>query len=316
MVTKLKRDLLNANGNPQYDAHAKNVLANKKILAYILHRVVRELEDLSVGEIEAAIDGDISVSNTTLMPNIVGLQQEDKVAGEDVVYVDLRFVILRKDNRTKILFDMEAQKSYYPGYAIVTRGILYCSRMLSAQVDTEFEIPNYNGLQKVYSIWLCFNAPKKVGNAIARYRIVKEDILGHVPVKHKAYDKLEVVQICLQEDAYEHEDKTIKLLNTVFSTQKSFEEIEKVIETEYNIPMNNKWGEEVRQMCNLSEGIEKKGIEKGIQQGIQQGIEKQKQEMYHTFSIMLENGTPLEQILKALDYPDDFKIWLSKQNTV
>lgn len=122
---------------------------------------------------------------------------------------------------------------------------------------------------------------------------------------------MEVVQICLQEDAYEHEDKTIKLLNTVFSTQKSFEEIEKVIETEYNIPMNNKWGEEVRQMCNLSEGIEKKGIEKGIQQGIQQGIEKQKQEMYHTFSIMLENGTPLEQILKALDYPDDFKIWLS-----
>lgn len=77
---------------------------------------------------------------------------------------------------------------------------------------------------------------------------------------------MEVVQICLQEDAYEHEDKTIKLLNTVFSTQKSFEEIEKVIETEYNIPMNNKWGEEVRQMCNLSEGIEKKGIEKGIQQ--------------------------------------------------
>ena len=69
-------------------------------------------------------------------------------------------------------------------------------------------------------------------------------------------------------------------------------------------------------MCNLSEGIEKKGIEKGVQQGIQQGIEKQKQEMYHTFSIMLENGTPLEQILKALDYPDDFKIWLSKQNTV
>ena len=50
------------------------------------------------------------------------------------------------------------------------------------------------------------------------------------------------------------------------------EEIEKVIETEYNIPMNNKWGEEVRQMCNLSEGIEKKGIEKGIQQGIQQMV--------------------------------------------
>ena len=299
MYTKLKRDLLNAQGNAQYDRHAKNVLMNKRLLAYILHRVVRELEDLSLEEIEAAIVGDIS-GDTPLMPYIVSGQQEDKVAGEDEIYFDIRFVVMRKEKNLKILFDLEPQKSYYPGYMIVTRGILYCSRMISAQVDTEFEIPKYDGLKKVYSIWLCFNAPKKVGNAITKYHITKENVLGDFTVEESAYDKMEIVQICLQEDAYEHEDEMIKLLNTVFSTKKSFKEIEKIVENEYNIPMNNKWGEEVQQMCNLSQGIEEKGIRKGI--------EKQKHDTASFIKKMQEKGWPAEKILASLS---DVK---SKQN--
>lgn len=90
----------------------------------------------------------------------------------------------------------------------------------------------------------------------------------------EAYDKLEVVQICLQEDSYEHEDELIGLLNTIFSTKKSFAEIENSMEKKYNIPMNNNFGEEVQYMCNLSQGIEQKGIEKGIQKGIQEGIKQ------------------------------------------
>ena len=36
-----------------------------------------------------------------------------------------------------------------------------------------------------------------------------------------------------------------------------------VFETEYQIPIENGIGEDVRTMCNLSEGIEEKGIERG-----------------------------------------------------
>ena len=36
-----------------------------------------------------------------------------------------------------------------------------------------------------------------------------------------------------------------------------------VMETEYQIPIENGIGEDVRTMCNLSEGIEEKGIERG-----------------------------------------------------
>ena len=109
---------------------------------------------------------------------------------------------------------------------------------------------------------------------ISRYHITKEDILGNTDTSMEAYDKLEVVQICLQEDSYEHEDELIGLLNTIFSTKKSFAEIENSMEKKYNIPMNNNFGEEVQYMCNLSQGIEQKGIEKGIQKGIQEGIKQ------------------------------------------
>ena len=36
-----------------------------------------------------------------------------------------------------------------------------------------------------------------------------------------------------------------------------------VLEAEYQIPIENGIGEDVRTMCNLSEGIEEKGIERG-----------------------------------------------------
>lgn len=73
MDTKLKRDLLNAQEKAQYDAHAKKVLANKKILAHILHRVVDELDGMNIEEIERSIEGDIAISEMPLMPYITGM---------------------------------------------------------------------------------------------------------------------------------------------------------------------------------------------------------------------------------------------------
>ena len=106
---------------------------------------------------------------------------------------------------------------------------------------------------------------------------------------HNLYD--------FQEDSYEHEDKLIGLLNTIFSTKKSFAEIENSMERVYNIPMKNNLGEEVRQMCNLSEGIEQKGIQKGIEKGIQQTVLKAL-ELNPAEKVAEFLQMPLEQVLK------------------
>ena len=58
--------------------------------------------------------------------------------------------------------------------------------MLSEQLDREFSNSEYDKLKKVYSIFICMNAPMHIGNAMAEYRITKEDIIGNIPEPRKA----------------------------------------------------------------------------------------------------------------------------------
>lgn len=67
------------------------------------------------------------------------------------------------------------------------------------------------------------------------------------------------------------------MLGTLLSSELSENKKLDILESEYNIPVNNEFREEVRSMCNLSVGIEEKGIKKGIEKGIAQGIIEGKQ---------------------------------------
>ena len=53
------------------------------------------------------------------------------MAHEGTVYFDIRFTIVTPgEERIKLIINIEAQKSYYPGYDLVTRGVYY-GHMLS-----------------------------------------------------------------------------------------------------------------------------------------------------------------------------------------
>lgn len=73
------------------------------------------------------------------------------------------------DENVGIVIGIEAQKSFYPGYDLVMRGIYYAARMLSSQMGVEFTGENYNQIKKVYSIWICMRVLKKIGNTITDY---------------------------------------------------------------------------------------------------------------------------------------------------
>ena len=47
---------------------------------------------------------------------------------------------------------------------------------------------------------------------------------------------------------------------------------EKLLTQDYGMKMEYELREELRQMCNLSEAIEEKGLERGLEQGLEQGI--------------------------------------------
>lgn len=100
----------------------------------------------------------------------------------------------------------------------------------------------------------------------------KQELIGAIPEQQANYDKLSVVIICLNEKAAG--GITAKLhgfLNTLLSPAMDAAEKERLLAENYGLVMEQELGKELRQMCNLSEAIEDKGIKKGLKRGLKQG---------------------------------------------
>ncbi|HIX71922.1 MAG TPA: hypothetical protein H9849_02755 [Candidatus Anaerobutyricum stercoripullorum] len=54
------------------------------------------------------------------------------------------------------------------------------------------------------------------------------------------------------------------MLNILFSSRKSKEEIKRELEEDYGITMDDGYGREIDTMCNLSYMFEERGLERGI----------------------------------------------------
>ena len=63
-------------------------------------------------------------------------------------------------------------------------------------------------------------------------------------------------------------------LGALFFRRKTVEERQKVLQNEFGIPMTAKMDEEVKHMCNLSEGIFEEGVEVGEARGMAKGMAK------------------------------------------
>lgn len=311
MKNELSRAMASADVKVRYDTQCKRVLSQKEILARILARTVKEFAGMSVEEIIPCIEGTPEIAVVSIDPGktnqkrvlhmeeekrIAGLANEDKVADEGEIYYDIRFYvhIPNEEGHIRMIVNLEAQKSYYQGYEIVTRGIFYDARMISAQLGTEFEHSKYDDMKKVYSIWVCMQAPKKIGNAISEYSIKKQDIISGLPDRPESYDKLSVVIIALNEKM-ETNDELLGMLNTLFSEQKTYLEKKKELEEIYQMRMDNELGKEMNLMCNLSDLV----IERGIEQGIESGIE---QKSYNLAQMMIREAEPTDKIMRYTGY--------------
>lgn len=275
MQNELGRAIDYSNLKIQYDTQCKKVLAQKPILARILQGTVKEYAGMKPEEIEQYIEGTPEISTVSVLPGetnseqIRGEANEDSVSGEGTIYYDIRFFanVPKREEVVKIIINIEAQKKFRPGYEIVTRGIFYCARMISSQLGTEFVNSDYDSIKKVYSIWICMDAPAYIGNTITEYSLQKKDIQGIQPENIQAYDKLSVVIITLNEKM-DDQNQVTGMLNTLLSTFLNAEEKKRTLMEQYGI-FTRQNGKEMAEMCNLSEWVEEKGIEKGLQRGIE-----------------------------------------------
>ena len=289
----------------EYDENVKWLLSEKIILAHILVHSVKEFRGMDPQDVVSLIEGTPQVSEVPVNPGesntteITGDNVEDIVPGEGKVYYDIRFRAWTPDRSESIqlIIDLEAQKKYYPGYNIITRGIFYCARMISAQMGTQFTGDDYDKIKKVYSIWICMDCPKYAENTITEYSVGQNNIVGDFPSDKGRYDLLSVVMVCLSKELAQGKASMglHRLLGTLLSPEMTRQEKKDIIESEYGIPMTQGMERRVNIMCNLSEAIEEHGIERGIEKGIEKG---RREDIIH----MLTNNKTPEQIAEFCGY--------------
>ena len=109
-------------------------------------------------------------------------------------------------------------------------------------------------------------------------RIVREDgadKIPGIPDKDETYDKLSVIMICLNPRTGKG-NRLTQMLNVILSSEMKPEKKIKALEEDFHIPMEDEMGEELNQMCNLSDLVEEKGREGLLIEQIQKKLKKGK----------------------------------------
>lgn len=268
--TQLSLDIESAeNDKTRYDNIAKHILGNKEILAHIMKNVVSEFSDMEIPDIINCIEGSPDIGTKPVYTTTIeGITQENAIPNEGKITYDVFFyaMVPSKKNPVKIFLNIEAQGSFHPGYRLVSRGIVYASRIISWQYSREYDDKNYDDLRKVYSIWICFDAAKEAQNTITRFRTIAEHICGNYG-NADDYNFPVIVLIGLNADAIDApEHELLDMLTVLFANSRTAEEREAALEERYGISKNNVRKEQIESMCNLSDGIYEKGVSKGKQE--------------------------------------------------
>ena len=310
--TTIAKNIRVADEKASYDAACKRLLSEKIILAWIMKNCLEEYRDCDVEEIaEKYIEGTPQVGEVAVAPDesnrvsmIQGAGNEDTSLTEGTVTYDIRFFAIApvSGELIRLIINIEAQNVFKPGYPLVKRGIYYCSRMISAQYGTEFTQAHYEHIKKVYSIWIAMSPNKEWENTITRYRFVEEHLVGEGKEPVQNYDLITVLMLCLGGPGSESDNDILKLLNVLLSNETRADEKRKILQTEFDIPMTQTLEGRLTDMCNLSDGVEARGIAKGIERGRAEGA------VEATFAalknLMDTLGLPLEQAMAVLKIPE------------
>lgn len=265
-------EALYGNRNAAYDQAAKKVLSQKKILAFILKRMVEEFKDESVQDIMTKyIEGTPLISQVPVHPDetnqeierIHGNNTKDGSISEGMVRYDILFQALvpKTKEPLMLIINIEAQGKAKPGYSILKRATYYASRMISSQRGRDFYGDDYDKIKKVYTIWICMNAPKDTGNSINRYRMMEERLHGKYHAEQWQYNILNVVMLYLGDR--KTQDDLIEMLRIIFKEKAPARVKKQQLEEAYGIRLTEDETKELSKMCNLSEGLYNSGFNDG-----------------------------------------------------
>ena len=298
-------DVYLAGKNPEYDAAAKKLLSSKKILAWILKYCVEEFKDCSIADIrDRYIIGIPETASVPVLPDetnaaakvnadrISGERTEDTSVTEGKVTFDIRFrAITPRSELVQLIINIEAQRSRRTSYPLLKRAMYYVSRLISSQYGVDFDKAQYGKIKKVYSIWLCMDAPDDRGG-ITRYRMQEEPEYGNILDEKENYDLQQVVMVYVAHARADMENRLLNLLGELFVSEDDASRKKAELIEHYDIDLNENEERLVSTMCNLSVGVYVRGRESGIAETLRK-----------TAVRFLNMGLSVEDVAKGTDLP-------------
>ena len=243
-----------------YDNTAKKLLSRKAILAYILKYSVREFAECPLADIEKYIEGDPSLTINTVplddTLDIKGRTTASNSSDEGLVTFDIIFDIYAptKGEPIKIIINIEPQKSTKSlNYQLMKRAVYYSARLISAQKEKEFHSDNYNGIKKIYSIWICMDVQNYRADSILEYRLSENVLHGDFHDAPANYDLIDIVILNLGQKPTTH--KLLNLLHLLFMDLKSSAEKEAILKDNYNLKITRDMKGELMRMGGLMEPL-------------------------------------------------------------
>lgn len=252
-----------------YDHLCKMIIGNEEVLSRIIKVVVDEAKHLSIEEIRRLIKG-VHIGDRIVNPHFHLVDKEGFIKDEGVVYYDiLCYIDVPQENgkKIRIYLNIEIQNNLYPGYSIITRAQAYIARMLSSQWGREYDGKNYDGMKKVYSLWIIPKAPKIKDGHMNVYETNERIVCGTTAEEKEVYDKGVILVIYLNkehnlDEKYKVYDELFTPLMVFLNNVLDYQEKLKIVE-EYGFDTKKIEGE-VRDMCDLGESIALEARNEGI----------------------------------------------------
>ena len=300
----------------QYDASVKKVLANKKILAWILKECVSEFRDIPLDYIAKKCIGKTEIAVTAVnqdepnrkadnSENIVGLNTEEISETEGTIYYDIRFNATVPGGNTVIhlIINIEAQKDDNPGYPILKRAVYYVSRLISAQKQTVFKHSDYGKINKVYSIWIVMNTSDEKKNTINEYSICEKMIAGNIKETRENYDLIDIIIVRLGDEDSIEEKSLLRMLNILLSKKSGKQRVNKMLKDEFGISPRGSLEKEINTMCNLGEGL----YESAYQTAYQTASEEMRTKTWAEDAIkfMKKTNITAKEAVEILEIPEE-----------
>lgn len=258
----------------RYDNSVKMLLADPQVLARILKYTVEEFADEEISTIMACMEeAEVSVLEPMgehCLKKVESGNTEDIDPEGGLIRYDIRFAAHTVRKHVRILINVEAQQSTRLTYRLGNRIAYYMARMVTSQKNVEFSGQDYDGIKRVYSIWICMDAAEGK-DSIVEASFGNRNVYGNPGVAPDV-DVMRAVIINIRKNRGGKKSRhaLIAMLEELLSgddakTKKS------VLEEEYGMRMSVGMERSEGDMCNLSELVWEDGLEKGLQRGREEG---------------------------------------------